>query len=700
MIFLTNKSFISEDRGVKLISDVDHLVTDELRKQFSLIDKIIETNKETFSSVYEKIEESGKSPDFISLVVNYAFKIRPLNTKSLLSLHSMLLKRPGYEKYGANNDELHAMLLTQGIICKNEESGVIYTEEKTPEEIKMMIFKEDDLDPFIKMSSELGFNAKSKENVASNSPIAFVNGNKKPSYLQIIAFYGAIKCFKHACLSNEYDFFDIEKYAIAGGNMEIVHILEQRNYSFENCLEVSIKYHRNELCDWILIHNKCSEAELLNSCSYYNDRAVAFAVINEIGKCDFISQAVSNGNLEIIKYLHETCHAEVPDDAISNASRNGHIDIVKYLYEQCRAEITEETIRNSKTEEIKNYFSSLFSDQPSDFESNIFNASSKGNLASVQYLFERYHRKIPDDTISIASNKGHFEVVRYLHETCHAEVPDDAIINASRNGHIEIVKYLYEQCHAKANDDSINDASRNGHLEVVRYLYEQCHTKVNDDAISKASRNGHIEVVRYLFEHCHTKVSNYAISFALLNGHLNVIKYLYETCHAKISYAEISKASFYGYLDIIKYLHETCHAEVPDDAISNASRNGHIDIVKYLYEQCRAEITEETIRNSKTEEIKNYFSSLFSDQPSDFESNILTASSKGNLASVQYLFERYHAKIPEYAIIFASLYGHLEVVKYLYETCNAKVPKYAINIATRNGYHDIVKYLQEHSIQD
>ena len=56
--------FISEDRKAALISDVDYLVPAKFKKLFSLIDKIIETNKETLSSVFERIKGSSE-PAFL-----------------------------------------------------------------------------------------------------------------------------------------------------------------------------------------------------------------------------------------------------------------------------------------------------------------------------------------------------------------------------------------------------------------------------------------------------------------------------------------------------------------------------------------------------------------------------------------------------------------------------------------------------------
>ena len=50
-----------------------------------------------------------------------------------------------------------------------------------------------------------------------------------------------------------------------------------------------------------------------------------------------INYASQNGYLEIVKYLYETCHANVETKdndeftPIDNASENGYFEVVKYL---------------------------------------------------------------------------------------------------------------------------------------------------------------------------------------------------------------------------------------------------------------------------------------------------------------------------------------------------------------------------------
>ena len=95
------------------------------------------------------------------------------------------------------------------------------------------------------------------------------------------------------------------------------------------------------------------------------------------------------------------------------------------------------------------------------------------------------------------------------------------------------------------------------------------------------------------------------------------------------------------------------------------------------------------------------------DKPDVFESNILVASAKGDLASVQYSIEALHTPIeftdPEYhrtPLYRAAGFGHLNVVEYLVKkganiecvTIEDVTPLY---IAAQQGYLEIVQFLVE-----
>ena len=85
-----------------------------------------------------------------------------------------------------------------------------------------------------------------------------------------------LNCFKHAISTGTYDMNDIVKYAVVGGNKEIIHILEQNNISFDSCFEVSVQYHRYEVSDWLLTHYKCEEFDITKTFDYHNLKAFIF----------------------------------------------------------------------------------------------------------------------------------------------------------------------------------------------------------------------------------------------------------------------------------------------------------------------------------------------------------------------------------------------------------------------------------------
>ena len=181
--FGKKQAFISEDRKVKLISDVDSLVPEKLKKLFFLIEEIIETDENSLLSVCKKIEVSREPIDSIYSVIEYALNIRPLNTKSLISLHCFLSQKHGYESINTNNSLIYSMLLNQGIIPKQNKKVSILKENQIS-----VIFMQDDIDSFIKKSSKAEFNPKSKMEIDYNSSISFVKENYELSYLQIMAF--------------------------------------------------------------------------------------------------------------------------------------------------------------------------------------------------------------------------------------------------------------------------------------------------------------------------------------------------------------------------------------------------------------------------------------------------------------------------------------------------------------------------------
>ncbi|OHS95928.1 hypothetical protein TRFO_37954 [Tritrichomonas foetus] len=80
---------------------------------------------------------------------------------------------------------------------------------------------------------------------------------KRVRFVQLAALYQSINCFKYLVMNN-CDLKDTMQYAIAGGNIEIIRHVENSipegeagNKEWELAALMAIKYHRNNVLEWI-----------------------------------------------------------------------------------------------------------------------------------------------------------------------------------------------------------------------------------------------------------------------------------------------------------------------------------------------------------------------------------------------------------------------------------------------------------------
>ena len=92
----------------------------------------------------------------------------------------------------------------------------------------------------------------------------------KINLIEMAAFHGSIKCFKFFMLNGMDINEKITKYAIAGGNIEIIKILNSKGMIFNECLKICIAYHWHFIYDDIFKGSVLSE-EILRMCTeFYN----------------------------------------------------------------------------------------------------------------------------------------------------------------------------------------------------------------------------------------------------------------------------------------------------------------------------------------------------------------------------------------------------------------------------------------------
>ena len=507
-----------------LIDEAIDIMPPAIQIECRLIRSIIDVNKETLNDVLEECISINIS--FVYDVIEFALFIRPHSTEAILTLLSLLIKKINIKPevssaylnslFSKNKSEFHR---TREVVINDIMLDDIYSENSIYNTIK-----NDDVESLIRSSSEPMFDFAEQIYTGVDSIIYFVDSKKSISYTQLMAFFGSIKCFKHAILTGDYKIIDIELYAIAGENSEIINYLRNKDYSFNYCFEVGIKFHRNELCNWLQEHYECERVELKTPIRYYNYSVLFYLIEKHYlaynSKNEALITASQKCLFELIKYLVEVLHADINkilNNSFRNAIERGNYEYIKYLNEKRMVDLEKK-----------------FDDRLTP----LIIVLQRGHIEVFKYLYETCHinnrvkDEYGDDPIRIAASNDGQEIVKYFYEKLNVNVKTKdgdgftPIYLATNANKLDTVKYLYEHCNVdievKDNygDTPMNNAAYNGYLEMVKYLFEVCHANVETKnkfeltPLINASCNGHFEVVKYLCEVCHVVISNEAIRYA------------------------------------------------------------------------------------------------------------------------------------------------------------------------------------------
>ena len=227
-------------------------------------------------------------------------------------------------------------------------------------------------------------------------------------------------------------------------------------------------------------------------------------------------------------------------------------------------------------------------EQPKDYEPNIYKAIKNGNLASVQYGIEH----------DVIEGSSAISVENYLHL-------------AVQNGHLNIVQYLIQQ---KGYDKELKDrngntplhiAAREGRLNIVIYLIEkayvnrECRNNEKFTPLHFACQRFHYDIITYLISKQHVNIEAATssewcpIHFAVVNGSEAFVKFICEqhpNLEAKTNegYTPLLLAIRFDRLQVVKYLVDDMGVNI--NAVENngltalhvASFYGRLAIIPYL----------------------------------------------------------------------------------------------------------------------
>ena len=90
--------------------------------------------------------------------------------------------------------------------------------------------------------------------------------------------------FKYLLLNFNQNFNDLAKYAVAGGNVEIIRLCDQNHFNFNDTLYIALSFRRNDIAQWIIENNKDENHTSMTSILDYCIRVCNLVKINRSKK--------------------------------------------------------------------------------------------------------------------------------------------------------------------------------------------------------------------------------------------------------------------------------------------------------------------------------------------------------------------------------------------------------------------------------
>lgn len=276
------------------------------------------------------------------------------------------------------------------------------------------------------------FNVNQSYSISIWEPVAYINVDNLP-LIAAAAFYGSIKIFKYLFINKAELNYQRDRrtkslisYAVAGGNVEIIRLLEQQHVDFESSIQTAAEYDQAEAFFWLdqMIFQNLSIrdnrnrtllhcAALSNSieiCLYILDQTQEY--INEQNNMHItpLVRAALNGSVEVLLILLScpkidlTIKYEFERTILHIAAINNDIEIAQIMLSRDDTDVNARDYPLLMTPLfIAAYYGSLnvakllLSNPKVDMSimdrdaSTVFQiAAMNGNISIARYLYENY----------------------------------------------------------------------------------------------------------------------------------------------------------------------------------------------------------------------------------------------------------------------------------------------------------------------
>lgn len=287
-------------------------LSDNQKEEVDVIESVFCINKENKERVKEKVLNflrKNKEIDLTTLFNGLIFNsviTRPKERKNLLYVYESIIKYTGLKSTDLINTYgvIKSMLQIDGIIERDASTLEHVYDFGESGTIGRSIF-DDDVDDLC--------NSYGKINNTSTCRIQISEFNfiqSEGTLLETAALFGSIKCFKFLVMNDEKISENVCKFAVMGGNIEIIHLCENEGLKFDDCLIHAVQYHRFEIFEWLNYHFTYKELKL-DKCLYYFNEPIFYLYIEngtDINQCGefgvtILHFAVSHRFVNVIDFL-------------------------------------------------------------------------------------------------------------------------------------------------------------------------------------------------------------------------------------------------------------------------------------------------------------------------------------------------------------------------------------------------------------
>ena len=688
-----------EDLEIYLLKDVEsHPFFCCFQERIEIMESLLEATDKKDEESFDKAINACKN--YISKYPNFVSYIRYL-------IHKVLYIRPHLSFSYDSSFELKLRRYDAQMVLMdlNSFKDEFLLSNQTNKETFLDILRADDFDEFIQYLVKNPTHDVSKpiedfdifyDKISNSNPI---------NHYKFACLYGSVKCYKYFLNNNIKIPSDVTKYAIIGGNYEIIHILSQRNITFDSMFSIALQYQRNDIADWLLLHYQCEGVTIYDCLEWWNEKGFLYLLLNDFNDLSYtlatsLLNACSHGNISLVDCLLNNFNINQyinieGRNILHIASEHSHLDIIKYLIEE------------------RQYNMDL-QDQSKNTALHI--ACKKNAYYAVTYLCKiganmNLINEKGYNILMISSKKGYLNIINFLLQTHKIDINFQnskgwtALAIAVRENNGEIIDYLIGN---GADINLVPDKYTTFNLlhiateyqcfDAVKYFVENKYFDINSvegdnwTPLNIASYSDNLQIFEYLYEHGaniyhKNSESNNSLNIASYNNCLDIILYIIEKVPKLINsiddegFNALEYASLRGQLSLVQFLCE--HGAKVRTSLHLAVKSNHYRVVKYLVEVKHAGINA-TDHNSST--VISY------------------ATEKGDLNLFKYLLD--HGANPKIVnskgmncLHIASANNSLEIVRYIIEhhiilmDSPSKEGYNSLEIAIHKRSHSVAQYL-------